>query len=69
MVFQYKPLSWSKYRDINTSRWFQPISQCQKVKQEALQRVLEKEAVKRPQELTDENQQYLKKRLKTGFFV
>ena len=69
MVFQYKPLSWSKYRDINTSRWFQPISQCQKVKQKASQEAWGIEAVKRPQELSNENQQYLKKRLKTEYFV
>ena len=69
MIFRYKPLSQVKYRDINTSRWFQPISQCRKVKQEALQEVLEKGAVKRLHELTNENQQYLKKRLKTEFFA
>lgn len=70
MRFQYKSLSYSKYRDINTLRWFQPISQCQKVKQQALQEVWGKKPVKRSrEELTDENQQYLKRRLKTEYSV
>ena len=72
MVYQYKHISRSKYKDINLSRWFQPISKSQIVIPVVSQEVVKSQKkieLKRKEKLTKENQLYLEKRLKTDFSV
>lgn len=74
MVFQYKLISRFNYKDINLSRWNQTVSRRQKVnlKPSPEQKETEEEenrGIKRQKKLSDQNQQYLEKRLRTDFFV
>lgn len=76
MIFKYQEILRSKYRDINLSRWYAIVSHNQKVNVEASleQRAEEKESiaeenVRRRKNLSNENQQYLEKRLRTDFSV
>jgi hypothetical protein len=58
--------------DINISRWNQTASQSLEVNPKASlkQRVTEKSrGIKRKKQLSDENQQYLERRLRTDFSV
>ena len=67
MIFKYKEILRSKYKDINLSRWNVAISHSQKVNTETSveQKVIEKNrGIKRQQNLNKENQQYLEKRLR-----
>lgn len=71
-MFRYKTISRSKYQDINLSRWNPIASRCQKVNVEASleQRVIEENReIKKRKNLNEENQQYLKKRLRTDSSV
>ena len=72
MIFQFRVISKSEYKDINLSRWSQTVSRRQQVNPTASleQRAIEENReFKRQQTLTNENQQYLKKRLRTDFSV
>ena len=72
MIFKYNYISRSEYKDINISRWNQTVSQRLEVNPKASlnQRVIERSiGIKRKKPLSDENQQYLEKRLRTDFSV
>lgn len=72
MIFKYKEILRSKYKDINLSRWNVAISHSQRVNTEASveQKVIEKNrGIKRQQNLNKENQQYLEKRLRNDSSV
>lgn len=72
MIFKYKVISKSKYKDINLSRWNQTVSHCQSVnvKVPLKPRVIEEnKGIKRQKTLNNENQQYLAKRLRTDLSV
>lgn len=69
MVFQYKPISKSKYKYISTLRWFQANSHSPKVTLQTLPNEVaqDRKVLKRTQNLSAENQQYLIKRSKTDY--
>ena len=64
MVFQYNPISRSKYKYINTLRWFQTSSHLLKAKPKTLlnEAVEDRKVLKRAPALNAENQHYLIKR-------
>lgn len=72
MIFKYNHISRFEYKDINISRWNQTVSQRVEVDPKASleQRVVEEgRGIKRKKKLSDENQKYLEKRLRTDFSV
>lgn len=71
MVFKYRELKQTKYKDIKSSRWIQRVSLNQSVQEitHPPEKVLKKKLKRKKPDLNVENQLYLQKRLKTESFV